>query len=409
MGGKRNLAISFLVLAVVIGGLIIYDRQEPAPDEEPVAEMILEPEHWQDEHPAIYASYMRNSNEADDQIEFGGDQQIDYIEKYPDIKVLYEGFGFSKEYFSARGHLHTLEDVLAIERPKPGASCLACKTAAYEGMYEEYGEELFAMDFDEMGAEAEHPITCYSCHRNDPGEIHVTVPHAEEGFKKLDFEIAEGNRNCAQCHVNYYFEPETKAIVLPWEEGLTLEDIEKYSDEREIADWEHPRTGTPLLKIQHPEYEMYRNSTHDQLGMDCASCHMPTVEDEEGEEYVSHWWTSPLKTTEESCLGCHGGEHSAESLEEWVNELQQEVEDKQLEASSLLVELVEELATKIENEQLDEETIEEVRSIHRRSQLRWDFIFAENSTGSHNFDLAHKHLDEAIELAKEGLEIMKGN
>ncbi|MEJ6949494.1 ammonia-forming cytochrome c nitrite reductase subunit c552 [Natronospora cellulosivora (SeqCode)] len=399
----KKFFVVFLALIVLVAVFVIFR-------DEPTAEAILDPDHWRDEYPAIYASYMRNSEEADDQIEFGGDQQIDYIEKYPDIEVLYEGFGFAKEYFSARGHIHSLEDVLAIRRPKPGASCLACKTAAYEGMYEEHGEALFAMDFDEMGEQAEYPITCYSCHRNEPGEIHVTVPHAELGFEKLDFELERGTENCAQCHVNYYFNQETKAVVLPWDEGITLEDYEKYFDDRDIADWEHPRTGTPLLKVQHPEFEMYHNSVHHRLGMDCASCHMPRLTDENGEEYVSHWWTSPLKTTEESCMGCHGVQFdSTEELEEWVFDLQQEVEDKQVETSSLLVELVEGLAEGIENDQLDEDTIEELRSIHRRAQLRWDFIFAENSTGSHNFDLAHRLLDEAIEITQEGLDILENN
>ena len=399
--------IILIVFFLAMGGILAFQTLGgPTRDAQP--SRILDPEHWAQEHPLIYQSYMRNSNEGDQGIEFGGEQQIDYIEKYPQIAVLYEGYGFGKEYFSARGHLYAMEDVINIGRAKPGASCLACKTADYERLYDEYGEDLFAMDFDEMAQEAHYSITCYSCHRNDPGDLNITVPHAEVGFDKLDFEIKAGSKSCAQCHVEYYIDPETAAIVLPWDNGLTVEDYEQTFDDMNYADWIHPRTGTPLIKIQHPEYEMYRGSPHQQLGMDCNACHMPTMETDDGEEYVSHWWTSPLKTAQESCLGCHA-DHDVESITEWVNTKQQNVEDKQKQAMDLLVELVEDLAVRIENGDIEDEVIDEVRSLHRRSQIRWDFIFAENSTGSHHFARAHAYLDEAIELAEQALEVLENN
>ena len=403
---QRNVLIGFLVLAVAFVGYNFLGRTPLTRERDPAPSRILDPEYWADEYPDIYQSYLRNSNEGE--VEFGGEQQIDYIQKYPQISVLYEGMGFSKEYFAARGHVYALEDVINIGRPKPGASCLACKTADYETLFDQYGEELFAMDFVAMAEEAHYPITCYSCHRNDPGELHITVPHADVGFELLDFEIEEGSKNCAQCHVEYYIDPQNAAIVLPWEYGLTVEDYERYFDEINYADWVHPRTGTPLIKIQHPEYEMYRESPHHRLGMDCNACHMPEMQNEQGEGYVSHWWTSPLKTARESCLGCHAN-HDEESITEWVNGLQQEVEDKTKEAMDLLVDLIEQLAVRVEEGDIEDDLLEEVRSLHRRSQIRWDFIFAENSTGSHHFARAHAYLDEAIELAQQALEVLGNN
>ncbi len=403
---QRN---AFLVFFVAFLGILTYhylaDRPR-VPDRATHPSRILDPEYWADQYPDIYQSYLRNANEGD--VMFGGEQQIDYIQKYPQISVIYEGFGFSKEYFSTRGHVYALEDVIAIGRPKPGASCLACKTSDYERLYDQYGSELFAMDFVEMAAEAQYPITCYSCHRNDPGELHITVPQARDGFAKLDFEVERGSQNCAQCHVEYYIDPDTKAIVLPWENGLTVEAFEQTFDDLNYADWIHPRTGTPLIKIQHPEYEMYRGSPHHRLGMDCNACHMPTMQNEQGENYVSHWWTSPLKTARESCLGCHAN-HTEESITQWVNGLQQDIEDKQKQSMDLLVDLVETLAVRIEEGNIDDDTLEEVRSLHRRSQIRWDFIFAENSTGSHHFARARAYLDEAIQLAEQALEILRNN
>ncbi|WP_350344232.1 ammonia-forming cytochrome c nitrite reductase subunit c552 [Proteinivorax tanatarense] len=378
---------------------------EEGPEQE---DKILDPAHWEDEYPEIYQSYMRNTPDDDDNVKRGSDQQVDYIERYPQIETIYEGFGFAKEYFSTVGHLYSLTSVREIARPKPGANCLACKTADYEGFHEEYGDDLFAMEFNEMAERAQWNITCYSCHGNNPGEAYISVPQAEPGFAQVDFDIPDGTASCAQCHVEYYFDEDTMAVVFPWENGLTVDDMEEYFDEREFADWEHPRTGTPLIKIQHPEFEMYTGSPHDQLGMSCADCHMPTVESEEGVEYVSHWWSSPLHTAEESCLGCHA-DHDAESINEWVSEGQAEVEEKQVQAMDTLVELIEELAARVDNDDLDDEVLEEVRSLHRQAQIRWDFVFAENSTGSHYFDRAHEYLDESIEIAEEALRILEEN
>lgn len=405
---QKYALIGFLVLVVVFVGYNFIDRTPLTQEREPAPSRILEPAYWQDEYPDIYQSYLRNSNDGDDQIQFGGEQQIDYIEKYPQISVLYEGMGFSKEYFSARGHVYALEDAIAIGRPKPGASCLACKSADYARLHEEHGDDLFAMDFYAIAEQAQHAITCYSCHRNEPGELHITVPQAERGFELLDFEIEEGSKNCAQCHVEYYLHPDTAEVIFPWDNGLTVEGFLQTFDDLGFADWVHPRTGSPLIKIQHPEYEMYRDSPHHRLGMDCNACHMPQMENEQGENYVSHWWTSPLKTARESCLGCHGN-HDEESIAEWVNGLQQEVEDKTKEAMDLLVELIEQLAVRVEEGDIEDDVLEEVRTLHRRSQIRWDFIFAENSTGSHHFARAHTYLDESIEMAQEALEILENN
>ena len=398
---SRKYVFGILIVVLIGLGICLYYTQF----NEPEPERILDPTYWEDEYPAIFKTYARDSNLG--YVKFGGEQQIDYIKKYPNIKTLYAGYGFSKEYFEARGHIHTLEDVNEIGRPKGGASCLACKTAEYEGLYQEYGDKLYSMDFDETADKLEYPITCYNCHENNPGTININVPHALAGFDKLDFDIKSGTKGCAQCHVEYYVNPENKEIIFPWDEGITIADYEKYYDDINHTDWEHPDTGTPLIKIQHPEFEMYQDSVHDKQDMSCKDCHMPSVENKEGEEFVSHWMTSPLKTAKESCFSCHGYNYdSEEKFVEWVNDKQQKIEDKEVQTSNLLVKFVEDFSTKLEEEKLDEETIEELRSLHRSAQMHWDFIFAENSTGSHNFERANEYLDKAQELSKEGLNIL---
>ncbi len=391
--------------------------QQPPEQEEPQVQipapedMILAAENWKEEYPMIYESFIRTSRVQDHKVEetdLGGLHPISYLKKYPNIKILYEGVGFAKEYYVARGHYYALEDVINTARPKPGASCLGCKTADYEKLYVENGQDLFKMDFYETSQKVDNAISCYNCHRNEPGtEIQITAPHFAEGVRKLDNEPKPGTMACAQCHVEYYFEKETGKIVLPWDNGIEIDEIESYFDEIEHADWIHPRTGTPLIKVQHPEFEMYTGSVHDKLGTSCADCHMPNVV-EEGQEYRSHWAKSPLKTVSESCGQCHKEEPDA--LIANVQGLQKEVEALQVEVSDMLVKIIEDFGQLLEDRKLeDEEIIKELRSLHRKAQYRWDFVFVENSTGFHNVEKAKQTLERAKEYAQQALEIIAEN
>ncbi|SCX90421.1 ammonia-forming cytochrome c nitrite reductase subunit c552 [Alkaliphilus peptidifermentans] len=376
----------------------------PSPED-----MLVAAEDWKEEYPLIYESFIRTSRMQDNKVEdssLGGLHPIDYLKKYPNIITLYEGMGFSKEYYIARGHYYALEDVINTSRPKPGASCLACKTSEYEKLYVEHGDDLFARDFQKTSQEISHSISCYNCHRNEPadGEIQITSPHFALGIEKLETTPKAGTQACAQCHVEYYLDPETREVILPWDNGIGVDEIESFFDERDYYDWEHPRTGTPLIKVQHPEFEMYTGSIHDQMGVSCADCHMPRVE-ENGQEYKSHWAKSPLKTVEESCGRCHGADN--EGLIAQVQEGQREIESLQVQVSDMLVKLIADFGVALEEQELDDDTIDQLRSLHRKSQYRWDFVFVENSTGFHDYDKARETLESAKEYAREALNILE--
>lgn len=80
----------------------------------------------------------------------------------------------------------------------------------------------------------------------------------------------------------------------------------------------------------------------------------------------------------------------------------------EVEVSDMLVKLTEDFARAIEERELDDKTIEQLRSLHRKAQYRWDFVFVENSTGFHNEEKAKEALNEAKEYAKEALDILEG-
>ena len=55
-----------------------------------------------------------------------------------------------------------------------------------------------------------------------------------------------------------------------------------------------PAPARPILKAQHPEYELFTaDSTHYNAGVACADCHMPYIRDG-AMKYSSHDIHSPL-------------------------------------------------------------------------------------------------------------------
>ena len=55
---------------------------------------------WEAEHPNILASYRDNAEM--EETTYGGSVQVDYLEKYPYLNDMYEGFGFAVEYLRAK-------------------------------------------------------------------------------------------------------------------------------------------------------------------------------------------------------------------------------------------------------------------------------------------------------------------
>jgi len=148
---------------------------------------------------------------------------------------------------------------------------------------------------------------------------------------------------------------------------------------------------------------MYTGSLHDKMGVTCADCHMPTVE-ENGQSYKSHWPKSPLKTVEESCGSCHGDE--IDGLTARVEDIQEEIDRAEREVGEMLVQLIEEFGAVLEDSELDDKTINKLWDLHRKAQYRWDFVFVENSTGFHNASKARKALDEAKDYAQQALDML---
>ena len=103
----------------------------------------------------------------------------DDLEEDPYLVNIYEGFGFAKDYGSARGHAYTLEDVAKTERPHALANCLTCKTPNFAKLVNDQGVSAYTLPFEDAMAQMEEAISCYTCHGNDAGNGgQITITHS---------------------------------------------------------------------------------------------------------------------------------------------------------------------------------------------------------------------------------------
>ncbi|TKX30557.1 ammonia-forming cytochrome c nitrite reductase subunit c552 [Campylobacter estrildidarum] len=331
-------------------------------------------------------------------------------------------------------------------------------------------------------------VTCADCHNPNDMSLRLTREAAinalvARGYEKDPVQGVKATREemrtlvCSQCHVEYYFKPtgekvkvmgetiaddtskkwwdgtqktydeyefwrdgnkakeiETNGIVLtfPWDEWkkgqpFRIEMLDKYYDKvRTIfgSDFTHKLTGAPIIKIQHPESELYSGGVHALNGVSCTDCHMPYIR--EGAKKISqHNITSPLRDINSACKSCH--KQSEDELRAQVKDIQNVVASEQRTAEYALVSFImdtkklrEKLGT-MEQFQIDNKAdkakinaeLKDVLELHRKSQMRVDFVNAENSTGFHNPREASRIIFQALDMARMGqaklLEIANAN
>ncbi|HSM51206.1 MAG TPA: ammonia-forming cytochrome c nitrite reductase subunit c552, partial [Thermoanaerobaculia bacterium] len=200
------------------------------------------------------------------------------------------------------------------------------------------------------------------------------------------------------CHVEYYFQGPEKRLVYPWAKGIQVEQIQAYYDEIGFRDWTHAETGAPVLKAQHPEFEMWSQGIHARSGVACADCHMP-YERVGALKISDHHVRSPLLNVAKACQTCH--RWPEEELKARAEQIQERTYLMRGRAMDALVQLIGDLKAAREAGKSDAE-LELARTLQRQAQFRLDFIEAENSMGFHAPGEALRILGEAIDLAREG-------
>jgi nitrite reductase (cytochrome c-552) len=443
MSGRRFVLVvlaAAMAAAAVSGVLVsIFQRKQEArnPFFRVVAldDETVDPAVWGRNFPSQYDSYRRTVDQV--RTRFGGSEAVprtptavdprsvvaqSKLDEDPRLKTIWAGYAFSKDFREERGHAYMLEDQVYTERQRvtkqPG-TCIHCHASVYAPYRKAGGGDLFKgfellnhMPYAEARSHVKFPVACIDCHDPSSMALRVTRPAFIEGIKaaKAAQGIADYDVNtmasrqemrafvCGQCHVEYYFKGPEKRLTYPWFKGLKADQILAYYDETGFKDWTHAETGTPALKAQHPEFEMWNQGIHARSGVTCADCHMPYQR--EGALKVSdHHVRSPLLNINRACQTCH--KWSEDELKSRVETIQARVFEMRNRAMDATVALIGDLKAAKASGAADAELVE-AQTHHRRAQFLLDFVEAENSTGFHAPEEAGRLLTISVDEARQG-------
>jgi nitrite reductase (cytochrome c-552) len=395
----------------------------------------VDPAIWGKNFPMQYDGYLKTTDQV--RTRYGGSEaeprtptQADprsivaqsRLEEDPRLKVMWAGYAFSKDFREERGHAYMLEDQMFTERQqvtKQPGTCINCHASAYAA-YKQLGNGDIMKGFDELNRMSyfdarkyvTHPVACIDCHDSQTMQLRITRPAFIEGMRAL--KASQGIQNydvnkqatrqemrayvCGQCHDEYHFSGPEKRLVYPWAKGLQVENILAFYDEQKFKDWEHAETGAPVLKAQHPEFEMWNQGIHARSGVVCADCHMPYKR--EGALKISdHHVRSPLLNINRACQTCH--RWTEEELRARVETIQGRTHSLRNIAMDALVELINDIKA-ARTAGINDARLTTAQDFQRRAQFYLDFIESENSNGFHASQEATRILGESINFSRKG-------
>jgi nitrite reductase (cytochrome c-552) len=344
------------------------------------------------------------------------------IDEDPRLKRMWLGYAFSVDFREERGHAYMLVDQRNTRRvtefKQPG-TCLNCHASTYVYMKKLGGGDLFAgfekmnkMTYAEATKGVSHPVACIDCHEPNSMKLRVTRPGFLEGIRNL--KASQGIQNydpnrdasaqemrsyvCGQCHVEYYFKGDEKRLTYPWHKGLSAESMFSYYEEVGHKDFVHKETGAPVLKAQHPEFEMYSQGIHARSGVACADCHMP-YKREGGMKISDHHVRSPMLNVNRACQGCH--HFSEQEMKDRVDQIQTRFIQVRNVAMDALMDLIEE-TKKLKEAGTPEAELKEAWAAQRKGQFFIDLVEAENSVGFHAPGEELRILSVALDAIRKG-------
>ena len=400
-----------------------------------------DPAIWGKNFPQQYDGYRRTVDQQ--RTRYGGSEAIprtptnvdprsvvaqSKLEEDPRLKTIWAGYAFSKDFREERGHAYMLDDQTFTERQqvaKQPGTCMNCHASVYV-LFKKLGggdifkgfEKMNQMPYMEARKVVSHPVACIDCHDSQTMQLRVTRPAFIEGMRALkasqgvqgyDVNTMASRQDmrafvCGQCHVEYYFKGPEKRLTFPWAKGLKVDEILQYYEENPHTDWTHPDSGAPLLKAQHPEFEMWNQGIHARSGVACADCHMPYMR--VGAMKISdHHVRSPMLNINNACQTCHKWPEA--ELKARVEAIQDRVFGLRNRAMAAVVALIGDLA-EARKTGVSDATLDLPRKLQRRAQFMLDFVEAENSSGFHAPQEAERVLAESIDYARQGQLALRG-
>lgn len=445
---KRKRFIGAAVMSAVLFSFFVFlaadiaKKKEEAKTAYPhIAEITddtEDPAIWGINFPLQYESYLRTVDQV--RTKYGGSEAVprtpsdkdprslvaqSRLEEDPRLKEMWSGYAFSVDFREERGHAHMLIDQFHTERQdvvKQPGTCINCHASTYVPMKKLGNGDIFAgfeklnqMPYFDAAKHTAHPVSCIDCHTPVSMKLRVTRPAFIEGIKvaKESQGIKEYDINkmashqemrtyvCAQCHVEYYFKGPEKRLTFPWKNGLKADQIYSYYKDVGHKDWSHKITGAPVLKAQHPEFEMYSQGIHARSGVSCTDCHMP-YQRVGASKYTDHHVQSPMLNIAKACQTCHRWpENEMRARVEQIQDRTFEMRDVSLNA---LTQFIKELGEK-KSEIKDPKQLDSIYEHQRKAQFLLDFVEAENSMGFHapgeSLRLLGLSLDSTLKGQKE--------
>ena len=196
---------------------------------------------------------------------------------------------------------------------------------------------------------------------------------------------------------NINFKGDGKYLTFPWDKGMSVDSIEAYYDNYKFTDWTHQLSRVPMIKAQHPDFEIFTTGIHYQRGVTCADCHMP-YKSEGGVKFTNHHIQSPLNNISNTCQVCH--RESEETLRNNVYDRQKKCFQLRQSAEALLVKAHFE-AKAAWDAGATEQEMAPVLILIRHAQWRWDFASAGHGSSFHSPLEVARMLSTSIEKADE--------
>ena len=328
------------------------------------------------------------------------------------------------------------------------AVCVQCKSQdhildwAYMGDAHPNARWKRGSNVIDLARQLHHPANCFMCHDPHSAQPRVvrdalieavadrnegTYPYDREKSRKTTLEKrtfrdyraigllnrADSNLLCAQCHVEYNcnpgHNPETGASIgmddrrtnlFPW---VNVFDYNEKMADYGFKDFRHAVTGTSLSKIQHPDVEVFWNSTHERSGVECKNCHMPKVQTGD-KAYTWHGQRGARYMKRDTCLACHRDWTEPEA-EYKIEAIQHYVKGKLTKAEFWLGEFIDAFQ-RAKDMGVEEDILRQAGKFHDAAHTLWEWWAAENSYGFHNPDAARQSLTLSIDESQKGIEFL---
>ncbi len=372
----------------------------------PIGQWETDNSKWGINFPREYNSW-ESTKQMNENTKYAGSELRDYLAENPRLVILFAGYGFGEDYSGPRGHFHALEDVQKTGRitDKTPATCWTCKSPDVPRLMQERGVKgFYAAKFADLKGELRNPIGCLDCHDPQTMSLRISRPALREAFAARGRDISKATHQemrslvCAQCHVSYYFtDKKTNTLKFPWDDGFTADDFDKYYQRVGFSDWTHPVSGVRMIKLRHPEFEMWQQGVHAFRSVSCADCHMP-YKSEGGVKFTDHQVRSPLYNMANSCQVCHRWSEQeitqrVYAIQDKTNELRNITENALVQAHFTIGDAARLGATDAD--------LTGPRETLRRAQMYWDYVAANNGMGFHAPQEAARLLAKSTNMAQE--------